>query len=177
METKTTILRPFFEEPVREYHIRELSRIVKVNHTTVRQQLNKLVKEGILEASKGKLYSAYKPKMEKKFLNLKLCYNLEKIRNSELVESLEKAYDYPVTVLFGSYAKAQDEKSSDVDICVITNIAKDFNTEKYEKALNRKISLHLFTKEKWKKMTKENKNFVNNICNGIVLSGQLEVIL
>jgi len=177
METKITILKSFFEEPNREYHIRELSRMLKINHTTVRQQLNKLVDEGILEVTKGKLYSAYKPIMTKKFLNLKLYYNLEKIRLSNLVEELEKTYDYPVMVLFGSYAHAQDDKNSDLDICVISNITKDVDAEKYEKKLNRKVSLHQFTKEKWKKMAKENKELINNICNGIVLSGQLEAII
>ncbi|MFH0869693.1 MAG: nucleotidyltransferase domain-containing protein [archaeon] len=177
METKITILKPFFEEPNREYHIRELSRMLKINHTTVRQQLNKLVSEGMLEVTKGKLYSAYKPNMAKKFLNLKLHYNLEKIRLSNLVEELEKTYDYPVIVLFGSYARAQDDKNSDLDICVISNITKELNTEKYEKALNRKVSMHRFTKDKWKKMGKDNKELINNICNGIVLSGQLEAII
>ncbi|MBN2052946.1 nucleotidyltransferase domain-containing protein [Candidatus Woesearchaeota archaeon] len=177
METKITILKPFFEEPTREYHIRELARMLKINHTTVRQQLNKLVSEGILEVTKGKLYSAYKPNMTKKFLNIKLYYNLEKIRLSNIVEELEKAYDYPAIVLFGSYAKAYDDKNSDLDICVISNIAKEANIEKYEKTLNRKASLHNFTKEKWKKMIRENKELINNICNGIVLSGQLEAII
>ena len=62
------------------------------------------------------------------------------------------------------------------DRFVISNIKKEFGTEKYEKTLNRKISLHLFTKEKWKTMTKENQGLINNICNGIMLSGQLEVL-
>ncbi|MBI2580817.1 ArsR family transcriptional regulator, partial [Candidatus Woesearchaeota archaeon] len=45
MEVKLTILKPFFEDPNRKFSIRELSRILKINHTTVRQYLNRLVKE------------------------------------------------------------------------------------------------------------------------------------
>ena len=176
MEAKITILKPFFEEPNREYHIRELSRILKINHTTVRQKLTKLVKEGLLAVTKGKVYSAYKPIASRKYLNLKLYYNLEKIRISGLVDDIEKAFDYPAIILFGSYATANDDTTSDIDICVISNIKKEFDTEKYEKILNRKISLHLFTKDKWKGMTKENKGLINNVCNGIMLSGQLEVL-
>jgi predicted nucleotidyltransferase len=176
MEAKITILKPFFEEPNREYHIRELARILKINHTTVRQKLTKLVKEGFLTVSKGKIYSAYKPIISRKYLNLKLYYNLEKIRISELVDNIEKAFDYPTIILFGGYATANDDTTSDIDICVISNIKKEFDTEKCEKILNRKISFHLFTKEKWKSMAKENKGLINSICNGIVLSGQLEVL-
>jgi predicted nucleotidyltransferase len=176
MEAKITILKPFFEEPNREYHIRELSRILKINHTTVRQKLALLVKEGLLEITKGKIYSAYKPIISRKYLNLKLYYNLEKIRISGLVEDIEKAFDYPTMILFGSFATANDDMTSDIDICVISNIKKEFDTEQYEKTLNRKISLHLFAKERWKNMAKENKGLINNICNGIMLSGQLEVL-
>ena len=69
-----------------------------------------------------------------------------------------------------------DDKASDIDICLISNVKKEFLTEKYERKLNRKISLHKFSKEDWKKTRKTNPNLINNICNGIVLAGELEVI-
>jgi len=176
MERKITILKPFFEDPNRKFSIRELSRILKINHTTVRQYLNKLVKEGFLSSKKERLYSFYQLILSKKALNLKLYYNLEKIRNSNLIEDLEKAYDLPVIVLFGSYTLARDDTSSDIDICLISNVDKEFQTNKYEKSLNRKISLHKFSKDSWDKAKKSNPNLINNICNGIVLSGELVVL-
>ena len=176
MERKITILKPFFEDPNRKFSIRELSRILKINHTTVRQYLNKLVKEGFLSSKKEGLYSFYQLILSKKALNLKLYYNLEKIRNSNLIEDLEKAYDLPVIVLFGSYTLARDDTSSDIDICLISNVDKEFQTNKYEKSLNRKISLHKFSKDSWDKAKKSNPNLINNICNGIVLSGELVVL-
>src|SRR3989339_239575 len=102
MEIRLAILKPFFEEPNRRFSIRELSRILKINHTTVRQYLNQLVNEGFLSSRKEGLYSFYQLILSKKTLNLKLYYNLEKIRNSDLIEELEKAYDLPVIILFGS---------------------------------------------------------------------------
>lgn len=176
METKLTILKPFFEDPASKFSIRELSRILRINHTTVRQYLNKMVKEELLSLKKEGVYSFYQLILSKKTLNLKLYYNLEKIRNSNLIEDLDKAYDLPVIVLFGSYASARDDASSDIDICLISNIDKEFYTEKYEKKLNRKISLHKFSKDSWNKSKKSNPNLINNICNGIVLSGELEVV-
>ncbi|HLC87194.1 MAG TPA: nucleotidyltransferase domain-containing protein [Candidatus Nanoarchaeia archaeon] len=175
MEKKLTILKPFFEEPNRKFSIRELSRILKINHTTVRQYLNHLVKEGFLSIKKEGLYSFYQLILTKKTLNLKLYYNLEKIRECGLVEDLENNYDLPVIVLFGSYASAMDDKTSDIDICLISNIEKEFLTEKYEKKLNRKISLHKFNKKSWQKIKKTNPHLGDNICNGIVLSGELEI--
>ena len=176
MERKLNILRSFFEDPDRKFSIRELSRILKVNHTTVRQYLNQLVKEEFLSSKKEGVYSFYRLILNKKMLNLKLYYNLEKIRNSNLVQDLEKVFDFPVVILFGSYASAMDDANSDVDICIISNIEKEFPTDKYEKILNRKISLHKFTKNLWNRSKKSNTNLINNICNGIVLSGELEVL-
>ena len=176
MERKLTILMPFFEEPNRKFSIRELSRILKINHTTVRQHLNQLAKDGFLSSKKEGVYSFYQLVLIKKTLNLKLYYNLEKIRESNLIQDLERIFNLPVIVLFGSYAFAMDDKTSDIDICLISNIEKEFSTERYEKKLNRKISLHKFNKERWKKIRKTNTNLVNNICNGRVLSGELEVL-
>lgn len=176
MERKLTILKPFFEDPSRKFSIRELSRFLKINHTTVRQHLNNLVKEGFLSVKKGGVYSFYQLILSKQTINLKLYYNLEKIRKSGLIEGLEKNYDLPIIVLFGSYAFAMDDKTSDIDICLISNVEKEFSTEDYEKKLNRKITLHNFTKKSLKKAKKTNPNLINNICNGIVLSGELEVV-
>ena len=176
MERKLTILKPFFEDPNRKFSIRELSRILKINHTTVRQYLNKLVKEELLSPKKEGLYSFYHLILSKKALNLKFYYNLEKIRNSNLIADLEKAYDLPVIVLFGSYASARDDAGSDIDVCLVSNVEKEFPIEKYEKKLNRRISLHKFSKDLWGKAKKSNPNLINNICNGIVLSGELAVL-
>ena len=176
MEIKLTILKPFFEEPNRKFSIRELSRILKINHTTVRQHLNMLAKEGFLSSKKERLYSFYQLVISKKALNLKLYYNLEKIRKSQIIEDLEKTYDLPIIIVFGSYASATDDKTSDIDLCLISNVKKEFQTEKYEKELNRKISMHKFSKISWNKAKKLNPNLINNICNGIVLSGELEIL-
>jgi predicted nucleotidyltransferase len=176
MEALIAIMAPFFEEPSREYHIRELSRLLKINHTTIRQRVNRLVREGYLRKVDRPIYPAYKSEITKKFLNLKLYYNLEKIRTSLLIEHLEKYFDYPVIVLFGSYSTANDGTASDIDIAVITDITKESSLAKYEKSLKRSISLHVFSKSKWQEMAKTNKPMMNSICNGIVLSGQLEVV-
>ncbi len=176
METKLTILGQFFENPNKSFSIRQLSRILKINHTTVRQHLNNMVKEENLSLKKEGVYSFYKLILSKKVLNLKLYYNLEKLRTSHIVEDIERIYDLPIIVLFGSYASAIDSIDSDIDICVISNIKKEFSVEKYEKILNRKISLHKFTEASFDKAKKLNKGLINNICNGIVLSGELEVL-
>ena len=176
METKLTILKPFFEDPNKAFLIREISKLTKINHVTVRKYLKAFVKEGLLSLDRRGLYPSYKLSLSKKTLNLKLFYNLEKLRNSNLIEDLEKEYDFPVVIVFGSYAQALDDLNSDIDICLISDVKKEMPLEKYEKILNRKISIHKFTRNSWKNAKLKNKEFVNNICNGIILSGRLEVV-
>ena len=176
MERKLTILAPFFENPLRQFSLRELSRVLKINHTTVRQHLGLLAKEGILSLHKMGIYSFYQLVLTKTAQHLKLFYNLEKLSKSGLIEDLERAYDLPVIVLFGSYASAMDDATSDIDLCIITDIQKDFPVEKYERLLNRKVSIHKFSGILWKKAIKANPGLVNSICNGIVLSGELVVV-
>lgn len=176
MEKKLTILKPFFENPTKKYSIRELSRILKINHTTVRQHLNELTKEGFLSSEKEGVYIFYQLVLSNQTLNLKLYYNLEQLRLSGIIEDLIKTYDLPAIILFGSFASATDDSSSDIDLCIISNVEKEFQTEEHEKFLNKKVSLHKYTTGSWDKAKKLNPNLLNSICNGIVLSGELKVL-
>jgi predicted nucleotidyltransferase len=135
-----------------------------------------LEKEGFIELVYEGNFSFYKLIVSRKMLNLKLYYNLEKIRESGLIEDLEKFYDFPVIILFGSYVSARDDILSDLDLCLISNVEKVFSFEKYEKIIRRKVELHKFTKSSWSKAKKLNPHLVNSICNGLVLSGELEVL-
>jgi predicted nucleotidyltransferase len=175
METKTNILTPFFENPNEEFQIRELSRLLKINHTTIRQYLLRFVKEELIETKEGKPYDYFKANISKKFLNAKLFFNLEKLRESGLIEQIEKDYDYPTIILFGSYASATDDSKSDIDLFILTEIKKDKDYSKFENKLNRKITLHLFSKDKFNSAKIKNAELLNNIINGITLSGKLEV--
>src|SRR3989338_5029488 len=89
MEKILNILSTFFENPKKEFYIRELAKILKTNHTTVRNYLKKLEKENFLIMNNTGLYPSYRVNLKKKALNLKLFYNIEKLRKSNLIEDLE----------------------------------------------------------------------------------------
>ena len=72
-------------------------------------------------------------------------------------------------VLFGSYQKGEDTIKSDIDL-FIESKEQNINLQEFETKLNRKIQLHF--NESFEKYPKELKN---NICNGIVLKGYLEI--
>ncbi len=176
MDKELAILEYFFNDPTREYHIREIARLVKVSHMTARHYLRQLAKKGLLALKSRKLILAYSANVQnKQFRNLKLYYNLETIRKSKLIDDLERFYDYPVIVLFGSYALASNTKESDIDICLVSSIQKAVDLKKYQKVLKRTISIHQYSPQEFRELREKNPGLLNSICNGLVLSGELEI--
>jgi predicted nucleotidyltransferase len=72
--------------------------------------------------------------------------------------------------LYGSASRGEDIESSDIDLYVQTGDAEVDLTE-YEDSLNRNIELHV--EDELEKYPKELRN---NIANGIVVYGYLEVL-
>ena len=73
-----------------------------------------------------------------------------------------------VIILFGSASKGEDIEESDLDL-FIQAPEKKLSLEKYEKLLNRGITL--FFEENFSRLSNELKN---NILNGIVLRGYIK---
>jgi len=104
--TSMKILTQFFKSPTRKFYPRELSRILRINHVTITQHLKKLDKLGLLHSEESNLAKTYSIVISRESQNLKLYYNLEKIRTSGIIDDLQKGYDFPVIIVFGSYAKS-----------------------------------------------------------------------
>lgn len=176
MESLITIMEPFFLYPSRAYHIRELAKIIGLSHTAVRKKIHQLVKQEYVIEKKTTPFSTFIAAQTQQFYNLKLYCNLERLRTSGVLKALEKYYEYPTLVLFGSYARSLDDEHSDIDICVLSEKNSAFDILSFEKHLHRHISLHLFTASQWQLTKDKNPELINSICNGITLSGQLEAL-
>jgi len=92
------------------------------------------------------------------------------------VEFLAKEYNNPKSIiLFGSFRKGEDVSSSDIDIAIEKEETKEYKTlflkelADYEKFIRRRIQLHEFNRKI------VDIHIFNNIANGIVLYGFLEV--
>ncbi|MBU2638962.1 MAG: nucleotidyltransferase domain-containing protein [Nanoarchaeota archaeon] len=166
---KSKILELFFEEPARNFQIREISRITGIAAMSARKYLEKLKTEGLIEKSNGAIYSSYRAGNSRMFRLYKQQAIMLKIYQSGLVDYLERETLPRSIVLFGSARKGEHDKSSDIDLFV-QSAEKKLALEKFEKALKHKISI-LF-EPKLKNLSKE---LFNNITNGILLYGYLKV--
>ena len=159
----------FFENPAKEFHIREIARLLRISKTAVSYHVKGMIRQGIVIVKKDVFKGFMANETSNMYRFNKMIYALEKIHDSGLIDFLETQTTPKAIVLFGSFAKAEFDKSSDIDL-FIQAPKQAVSLDKFEKALKHKISL-LFEPEP-KKMSPE---LLNNIINGIKLSGYLKI--
>ena len=111
----------FFLSPTKKHYLMDISRSIGLAHTSVKKNLNELLKLGIIKESievrGGRKFPFYQSDMENKlFRRYKRVYNLVSVIESGLVEYLEEKLMPKSIVLFGSYERGEDVEGSDIDI-------------------------------------------------------------
>jgi len=170
MIEKTTterILRRFFQNPTKQYHLRELSRELVLSMPTIIRSTDLLSKESLINKEKGKVITTVTAQRENAtFIRLKRLYNLETIYCSGLIEYLNEVYTHPqAIILFGSYSRGEDIEKSDIDIAIITEKKKNQKVAKFEKYCLHTIAIHEVN------LSKISDEFRANLANGIILEG------
>ena len=150
---------------------REVAGILDVSPTAVSNSMKKLKDSNLIKIEKTKTINFVSfNRDEQKAIELKRAENLRNLYLSGLSDYLEKELAGATVILFGSYSKGEDTNSSDIDIAVIERKDKMLELEKYEKILNRRINTNFY--DSWKKI---HENLKNNILNGILLHGGVEL--
>lgn len=167
----------FFKFPDKEFSLSDVALGTKVAKANLGKIIENLREREFLKIEKLSKIWRIKANLESQyFIRSKLMYNLNFIYQSGLIDYLYDHYSHPKTIiLFGSFRKGEDVFGSDIDIAIEKDEFKKFNTlemselSEYEKQIGRKIQIHEFNKKN------VDENLFNNIVNGIVLSGFLEV--
>jgi len=164
-------LKPFLEQPNREYHVRELARILKINPATASKKLKNFTRQHLLKHRKERMLDLYKANTESPiYRDLKIYYIISKIRQSGLIESLNEQYHKPTIILFGSASKGWDTEASDIDLVVISENKKEFSQQKeFVKRLGKELQIFVVGELKELK----NKHLIQNVLNGITLQGEI----
>jgi len=169
---KETIRAYFFMNPTAKVRLRHLERETNLPFPSVVRYAKELAEEDILKISliSGvKLYSA--DRTSKRFLLEKKMFNIRRLYDCDLIDYIIEEYNNPAIVLFGSFSKGEDIEKSDIDIYIQTPQKTIKNLDKFEKKLQRKIQIF-----QSRKLTEiKNKDLANNIVNGVVLNGFMEV--
>jgi len=174
MFKELNIIKIFFESPTKEFNVREVGRILKIAPATASTKLKILVREKILKERRERNLLLYKANLESDtYLDLKKFYNIKKIKDSGLIESLNKFYLKPTIALFGSASNGLDTEDSDIDLLIISEKNTEFqDKETFEKKLNRKLQLFIVKEIR----NLKNEHLMNNVLNGIILQGKIKWI-
>src|SRR3989344_5066998 len=150
---------------------REIAIILNVSPTAVSNSIKNLKEKQLIKFEKTKTINFISfNRDEQRAIELKRVENLKNIYISGLSDYLEKELAGATIILFGSYARGEDTNTSDIDIAVIERKNKMLKLEPYEKMLNRKINVNFYNS--WRDI---HKNLKNNILNGILLQGSIEL--
>ncbi|MCX6742586.1 MAG: nucleotidyltransferase domain-containing protein [Candidatus Pacearchaeota archaeon] len=175
---KNRLLEYFFEEPEREFHVRELAKILKKSPTTISKYLGQLKKTGVLVSERKLSHLLFKANLNSfQFKDLKLFYNIKNIKESGLLGYLNEELNHPqAIILFGSFAKSENIKKSDIDLFIITSIKKELDLKEFEKKLCHEIQLFLHSNKEVEEMKQKKEPLLNSIINGVVLEGYWELL-
>ncbi len=169
---RQTIKEYFFVNPTAQLRVREIERTLKLPLPSVIRYCKELEKESILTTIKTGNVNFYTVNRgNEKYLLEKKLHNIKNIYESGLIEYLRQELSNPSIVLFGSFLRGEDTEEGDIDLYIETPSKKKVNVEKFEKILKRRIQI--FQHKNLNEMS--NVHLANNIINGFLLNGFMEV--
>ncbi|MBI2629531.1 nucleotidyltransferase domain-containing protein [Candidatus Pacearchaeota archaeon] len=169
-DTKEKIQELLFDFPTRRFHVREISRILKISPPSISGSLKQLEKENMITIDKKFLYEVKANLDNSNFKNFKRVSNLKRMYLSGLIEYLYDKFPLSTIILFGSYSRGEDIERSDIDIAIIGYKEKNLELESFEKLLERKININFYPDLK-----SIETNLKSSILNGITLKGVVQL--
>ncbi|MEW6062925.1 MAG: nucleotidyltransferase domain-containing protein [Nanoarchaeota archaeon] len=172
---KYKVLKIFFDDPRPEgigFQLREISRTINLAPKSVSLYLTELEREGFIIKRKHRIHGFPVYLANRDDENFKFYKKLDTIINikeSGLLKYLSENCMPDVIILFGSAARGEDLKGSDLDLFLLCKERK-LDLKDFEMVIKRKINI--FFTEEFSKLSAELKN---NILSGIILKGYLEV--
>src|SRR3989339_697604 len=163
-----SILNLFFTEPTKEFSFREIAKLAEIGSSSAKKGLEELTSLRLVLADKGRYTHSYKANRENRQFKLAKTY-ATLVAFEEAVRKIDDSCMPSCIVLFGSAARGEDTEQSDIDLFVQAK-AKALSLAKEEKILQR--TLHILFEPDIKLISRE---LLNNLANGIVLSGYLVV--
>lgn len=150
---------------------REIAKLLEVSPTAISKIVKRLKEKRLVKIEKTKTINFVSfNREEPRAIEIKRVENLKSIYLSGLSDYLEEQFAGSTIILFGSFSKGEDTKTSDIDIAVIGRKNKMLELEPYEKMLHRKINVNSY--DSWKSV---HKHLKNNILSGILLHGGVEL--
>jgi len=170
-KTRIRILELLIFNPDREFHLREISRKIKITPIYVRRELQNLKELNlVLESKKGNLSLFRINRNSPIFTELKNIF-MKTEYFGELIKKSLKKLKIDFAFIFGSFAKGIESKDSDIDLFVVGDVKEDelLNIiQKIENKTGREINYVLWKKSLFMKRAKKH-HLLNEIAENPVI--------
>ncbi len=156
-KTRIKILTLLMFNQDREYHLREIARLIKTSPIYAAKELDNLAKLNLVKKSKKANLNIYSVNRECIFLNeLKQIF----IKTDYLGELIKKELKNRVkyTFIYGSFAEGVETESSDIDLFIISEMKEDDLIkiiQKLEKTTDREINYILWNERTFNQRAKD----------------------
>lgn len=160
------VLYFLLSSPNEKYFDREISRLSRVSKAATNFALRDLLKAKLVSREKkGRMYFYYVDTNNFLIRQLKITQNVLKIQ--PLIDKLK-----PIAlrvVLYGSFAKGENHKDSDIDIFILSREPQRVKDLIYRNSLREKVQYVIHTPQQLAKLKKDNAVFLKEISAGIIL--------
>lgn len=167
------ILRLLYIKAEMSMNARRIAKLLDVSQPAVSKALPDLEGEGFIRVAKdsnSKRLSIGLNRDKPNVIWMKRADNLKQVYECGLVRSLFDSFPGATVILFGSYAFGEDTSESDIDLAVIGVKGKEADFSKFGKLLERPININYY-----KSFHAIDRHLLNNILNGIVLKGAVDI--
>ena len=155
------------------FNLQRIADRIGVSPPGVAKAVKALEKDGWITVVKDRESGRFQIGLDRensKVIAYKRAENLKMLYEIGLVDCLYGLFPGATIILFGSYSFGEDVKGSDVDMAIIGANEKKVDILRFEQGLGREISLNFYNS-----LGKIDKNLRNNILNGIVIKGSVDV--
>ena len=166
-KTRASILGLFFNNPEKEYYLRQIEQLIGYSAGNIRREISRLESDGLfLSRNMGNI----------KLYKLNTDYPLyNEIRNiirktigieGGLKAILKNMKNIDFAFIYGSFAAERENALSDIDVIVIGNVkpkeAKRLFFE-YQSKIGREINSIIYTKEEFIGKLREKNHFISSV--------------
>ena len=168
-----------FTHPGEDYYVRELSGLIEGDPGNLSRELRILEEEGLYTSvTRGRVRLYSLNKRYPLFRELKkIIFKTEGVEGS-LKEVIGRFKGISLALLYGSYAKNRERKTSDIDLIIVGKLPRNKFTREIrtlELKLGREINFTIYTQEEFEMERRKEGGFLNLIVKGrvVILKGTL----
>ncbi len=174
---RTAILNLYFTNPERSFYLRELERILGFPVANIRRELLKLEQTGLFKSEKrgNAVYYSLNPSYPL-FQEIKSILRKTSGIASILKEALRNIKGIKSAFIYGSFAKNEETKISDIDLFILGNVNETHVLEALktvEKKVQREINYTIYSHKDYQRKKESHDPFIEDVrkCPKIFLAG------